>query len=245
MLYLVPTPIGNLKDITLRALEVLKSADCIACEDTRRTGQLLKHHSIPAPRLISFHDHSSSGRVREIISLLKEGKNVAFVTDGGTPLISDPGFPLIREAIREGIPIEALPGPTAVTTALAVSGLPTEKFVFFGFLPQKSGPRKKELQKVKEFEETLVFFESPHRIVAALREMREIFGDREAAVCRELTKKFEEVKRGTLNQLSECFAKKKPLGEIVIVIAGKGRKKVFSPHLDPPPASRGEERRGV
>ncbi len=232
MLYLVSTPIGNLKDLTLRALEVLKSADVIACEDTRRTGQLLKHYNLSAPgggglKLLSFHDHSGPGRVREIISLLKEGKCVALVSDGGTPLISDPGFPLVREAIREGISVESVPGPSAVTAALVASALPTERFTFFGFLPAKSVRRKKELRAAGELEHTLVFFESPYRVGAVLTEMLEVMGDREAAVCRELTKKFEETVRGNLSELAEKFKGKKVLGEIVLVIAGKGRKKVF------------------
>lgn len=230
MLYLIATPIGNLKDITLRALEVLKSADVIAAEDTRRTGMLLKHYGISAPRggnITSFHDHSGPGRVREIVSLLKEGKNVAFATDGGTPLISDPGFPLVREAIREGIRVEAIPGPTAVIAALASSGLPTERFSFWGFLPAKSAARKKELEKAAGLEHTLIFFESPFRVGAVLCEMLEIFGEREAAVCRELTKKFEEIARGSLAELAEEFKKGKVLGEIVMIVSGKGRKKVF------------------
>lgn len=233
MLYLVATPIGNLRDITLRALEVLKSADVIASEDTRRTALLLKHYEISVPRggnppsLLSFHEHSGPGRVREIISLLKEGKHAALVTDSGTPLISDPGFPLVREAIREGIRVEAVPGPSALTAALAVGGLPTERFTFFGFLPAKPAARKKELHQTAALEQTLVFFESPHRILAVLREMLEIFGDREAALARELTKKFEEVARGTLGELLARFEQKKPLGEIVLLVAGKGRKKVF------------------
>lgn len=262
MLYLVATPIGNLKDITLRALEVLRSADVIACEDARRTGQLLKHfgiHNAPSPQpeggnkidfplprqgeslpagqagagvrgvkhLLSFHEHSGPGRVREIIALLKEGKTVALVSDGGMPLVSDPGFPLVREAIREGIRVEAIPGSTAITTALAVSGLPAERFTFCGFLPPKSAKRKKELKEISEIEHTLIFFESPHRLSASLGEMAEIFGDREAVVCRELTKKFEEIKRGTLKELVQEVKNKKILGEIVILIAGKGRKKVF------------------
>lgn len=226
MLYLVATPLGNLKDITLRALDLLKAADAIACEDTRRTGQLLKHYGIESC-LLSFHEHSGPGRVREIISLLKEGKKVALVSDGGTPLISDPGFPLVREAIREGIPVEAIPGPTAVVTALAASGLPTERFTFWGFLPAKSVRRRKELEEASSLEHTLVFFESPHRVLAVLREMLEIFGDREAVLSRELTKKFEEISRGRLSTLVEQFSKKKPLGEIVLIISGKGRKSIF------------------
>jgi 16S rRNA (cytidine1402-2'-O)-methyltransferase len=228
MLSLVATPIGNLKDITLRALEVLKTADVVACEDTRRTGQLLKHYEISPPRFLSFHEHSGPGRVREVIELLKEGKKVALVSDAGSPLISDPGFPLLREAIREGIPLEAIPGPTAVIAALAVSGLPTERFTFWGFLPAKSGQRRRELETALNLEHTVVFFETPHRIAKVLQEMSEIFGEREAALCRELTKKFEEVARGTLTELAEMFGKRKPLGEMVIVMAGKGRKKVFS-----------------
>ena len=227
-LYLVPTPIGNLQDITLRALEVLKSADVIASEDTRRTGELLKHYGIGKRPLLSFHDHSGPGRVREIVSLLKEGKSVALVTDGGTPLVSDPGFPLVREAIREGIRVEALPGATAVIPALVASALPAERFSFIGFLPAKSNRRKKELRELEGRKETLVFFESPHRLAASLREMLEIFGDREAAVCRELTKKFEEFDRDTLDGLAGRWSKKKPLGEFVIVVTGKGRKKVFA-----------------
>lgn len=227
MLYLVATPIGNLRDITLRALDILKTADVITCEDTRRTGQLLKHYEINPSRLLSFHDHSGPGRIREIISLLKEGRSVALVSDGGTPLISDPGFPLVREAVREGIRVEAIPGPTAIVTALAASGLASDQFSFFGFLPAKSTQRKKELGEIASVEHTLVFFESPHRVAALLQEMFEVLGDREAALCRELTKKFEEVVRGTLSELVARFEKKKPLGEIVLVVSGKGRKRVF------------------
>ena len=232
-LYLVSTPIGNLNDLTFRALAILKSVDLIACEDTRRTGRLLEHYEISAPRggnvrqLLSFHDHSGPGRLREILSLLKEGKNAALVTDSGTPLISDPGFPLVREAIREGIGLEAIPGPTALVTALLTSGLPAERFTFWGFLPAKSGARKRELAEARELEHTVLFFESPHRVQKALHEMLEIFGDREAALCRELTKKFEEILRGTLSALTQKAAARKLLGEIVLVVAGKGRKRVF------------------
>jgi 16S rRNA (cytidine1402-2'-O)-methyltransferase len=226
MLYLIATPIGHLKDITLRALEILKSADFVAAEDTRHTGQLLKHYEIKTA-LISFHDHSGPGRLKEIITSLKEGKNVALVSDSGTPLISDPGFPLVREAVREGIRVEAVPGPSAVITALAAGGLPTERFTFWGFLPHKPGPRKKELAEAALLEHTLVFFESPFRTAAVLKEMAEILGEREAVVGRELTKKFEEFVRGTLLELAEKFGKGKILGEIVILVAGKGRKKVF------------------
>ena len=226
MLYLVATPIGNLRDITLRALEILKSSDFIACEDTRRTGQLLKQYEIEK-KMISFHEHSGPGRVREIVSLLKEGKTVALVSDGGTPLISDPGFPLVREAVREDIRVESIPGPSSVIAALAVSGLPTERFTFTGFLSTKSNRRKKELKELAELGHTLVFFESPYRLLATLAEMVEIFPDREASVSRELTKKFEETVRGRLPEIQKHFAKRKILGEIVLVVAGKDRKKVF------------------
>lgn len=221
MLYLVSTPIGNLKDITLRAIEVLGSADVIACEDTRRTGMLLKHHGISS-RLLSFHDHSGPGRLRQILSLLKEGKNVALVSDSGSPLISDPGFPLVREAVREGIRVEAVPGPSSLIAGLIASGLPTDRFTFWGFLPAKAGRRKRELEKAAKLEHTIVFFESPHRIAAVLGEMAGIFGDREAALCRELTKKFEEIIRGSLSELHARFSQEKPLGEIVLVVSGAG-----------------------
>lgn len=228
MLYLVPTPIGNLKDITLRALEILKAADVIACEDTRRTGQLLKHFEIKPPLTLSFHDHSGAGQTRKIISLLKEGKSVALASDGGTPLISDPGFPLVRDAIKEGIRVEALPGASSVVTALIASGLPTERFSFLGFLPAKSTQRKKELERVSNLDHTLIFFESPYRLLASLKEMLEVLGDREIAVVRELTKKFEEIKRGDLSEVLRHFSAKKILGEIVLIVAGEGRKKVFA-----------------
>ncbi len=227
MLYLVSTPIGNLKDITLRALEILKSADVILSEDTRRTGTLLKHYEIEPPRILSFHEHSGPGRVREILSLLKEGKTAALVSDSGTPLISDPGFPLVREAIREGIKVESIPGPTALAAALAASGLPTERFTFTGFLSPKSARRRRELEELAGLEHSLIFFESPHRVAALLQDMAEILGDREAAVCRELTKKFEEIIRGTLAGLAQKLSKHKILGEIVIVVSGKGRKRVW------------------
>ncbi len=198
----------------------------IACEDTRRTGLLLKHYEIQK-KMVSFHEHSGPGRVLEIISLLKEGKTVSLVSDGGTPLISDPGFPLVREAIREGIPVETIPGASAPIAALAASGLPTEQFIFSGFLSSKSARRKKELEKLAGLDPTLIFFESPHRIAASLADMFEILGDREAAVCRELTKKFEEIVRGKLSGLAKRYENQKALGEIVLVVAGKDRKKVF------------------
>ena len=227
LLYIVPTPIGNLRDITLRALDVLKQADVILCEDTRRTQILLKAYEISKP-LISFHEHTRPERLQEILKLLQEGKTLALVSDGGMPLISDPGFQLVHAAICDNIRVEALPGPTAGVTALAVSGLATDSYSFFGFLPQKSAARKKIFESLEEREETLMFYESPFRVLKVLEEMKEILGDREAVVARELTKKFEEVSRGTLSGLAEKFSKKKILGEFVILVSGKNRKKMFT-----------------
>jgi 16S rRNA (cytidine1402-2'-O)-methyltransferase len=226
VLSIVPTPIGNLRDITLRALDVLREADIIVCEDTRQTQKLLQHYEIQKP-LWSFHEHSPKAVIQKIIEALKEGKKMALVSDSGTPLISDPGFPLLREALREKIQLEALPGPTAFVTALAASGLPANFFTFWGFLPAKSAARKKQLSQLAEREETLIFYESPFRLLTVLKEMKEIFGNREAVVARELTKKFEEIARGYLSELIEKFASKKVLGEIVILVAGKNQKEVL------------------
>ena len=227
MLFIVPTPIGNLRAITLRALDVLKAADVILCEDTRQTQKLLSAYEIQKP-LLSFHEHSKPGRVQEVLALLKEDKNVALVSDGGTPLINDPGFELIHEAIRQNAPFEVLPGPAALITALAASGLATDSFSFHGFLSQKSVSRRKEITALAGREETLIFYESPYRLVKALEDLKTVLGDREAAVARELTKKFEEVTRSTLSQLIEKYTKKTPLGEIVVLVSGANRKKMFS-----------------
>jgi len=227
MLSIVPTPIGNLSDITLRALEALKQADIIVCEDTRRTQKLLQHYEIVKP-LLSYHDHSSAGKTAELITLLKAGKNLALVSDGGMPLVSDPGFQVVHAALAEGLSLEVLPGPSAVTTALVLSGLPTDSFSFFGFLSNKGARRRHELQALTEREETLIFFESPFRVVKALQDMLEVFGDREAAVARELTKKFEEILRGSLSELIQDMTQKPRKGEMVILMSGKNRKSVLS-----------------
>jgi len=227
MLTFVPTPIGNLKDITLRALETLKAADYIVCEDTRHTSKLLMHYEISKP-LLSFHEHSGGKAAADVLAKAEAGKNIAFVTDAGMPLISDPGFEIVREAIRRNIPFEVLPGPQAAVTALAVSGLAPDSFVFLGFLPQKPGKRKKEIERVKDYPETLIFYESPFRLLKSLNDLLEILGDREAAVARELTKKFEEVARGRLSELAEKFGTKEPRGEIVLVVAGANRKELYS-----------------
>ena len=227
MLSIVPTPIGNLRDITLRAVETLKGADMIVCEDTRQTQKLLSAYEIKKP-FMSFHEHSALAKMQEIFRMLEEGKNLALVSDGGMPLISDPGFQIVNEAIRRKIPFEVLPGPSAVIMALAASGLATDSFSFFGFPPPKSVSRKKYFADLAEREETLIFFESPHRILQSLEDMKAVFGDREAAVARELTKKFEEIQRGSLEDLVVKFSSKKALGEITVLIAGKARKKLFT-----------------
>lgn len=226
MLSIVPTPIGNLSDITVRALEVLKQADRIICEDTRQTQKLLQHYGIQKP-LLSYHEHSASERVEEIVKLLKQGNRLALVSDGGMPLVSDPGFCVVHRALEEQLPVEVLPGPSAVDTALVLSGLPCDSFSFFGFLPGKGQQRKNQLKKLMEREETLIFFESPFRISKTLKDMLEILGNREAALARELTKKFEEVLRGTLSGLVEELAKHPRKGEMVILVSGKGRKSVL------------------
>lgn len=228
MLYIVPTPIGNLKDITLRALEALQAADLILCEDTRHSGKLLKHFEIDKP-LLSFHDHSPEKRLAEIVDRLKRGETLALISDAGMPLISDPGFTLTRALIKHDLAFEVLPGASAVITALAGSGLATDSFAYRGFLSPKSVRRKKEIEAVAAYPETLIFYESPHRVGKALQDMAAVLGgEREGVVARELTKKFEEYKRGTLDELAAAFLDRKVQGEIVILVAGAGRKPLFT-----------------
>lgn len=231
MLSVVATPIGNLGDITMRALEVLRNCDLVACEDTRHTATLLRHYSIEKP-LLSHHDHSSPENKRKLAALLREGKHIALVSDGGTPLVNDPGFEIMRFAREFNVPMEVLPGPCAVPNALVLSGLAVDAFSFFGFLPQKSTQRKKVFSQLLEREETLIFFESPFRIEKTVVDAADVFGDREAAVVREMTKKFEEVLRGNLKRIAEMLQKRPRKGEMVLVIAGANRKKVFAglPH---------------
>jgi len=216
-LRVVSTPIGNLEDITLRALRVLKEADIIAAEDTRHTGILLKRYGIHN-RLTSFFSHSSLRKKDDIVKFLKEGKNIALVSDAGTPGISDPGFSLIRAAIDENIRVEAIPGPTALITALVVSGKPTASFVFEGFLSNKKAKRRKQLARLKEEKRTVIFYESCHRIAGFLRDILDVMGDREIVVTRELTKKFEEIKREKTSTLLEHFTNVKPRGEFIVVM---------------------------
>ena len=219
-LVIVPTPIGNLKDITLRALDVLREADLILCEDTRQARKLLSHFDIHTP-VQSHHMFNEHRTVEPVCSRILSGLTIALVSDAGTPAISDPGFLLVRECVRLGISVETLPGPTAFVPALVNSGLPCERFCFEGFLPQKKG-RQKKLEALKDETRTMIFYESPFRLVKALNEMADHFGsDREACVSRELSKIYEENRRGQLSDLSEHYVNNPPKGEIVIVVSGK------------------------
>jgi 16S rRNA (cytidine1402-2'-O)-methyltransferase len=219
-LYIVSTPIGNLEDITLRGLRFLKESDIIACEDTRQTVKLLNHYGITKP-LISYHAHSSRKRTDEIIEVLRQGRQVALVSDGGTPGISDPGGKLAAEALEQGIPVQSIPGPSAVTAALAGSGFPADRFVFLGFLPRRSSRAAKLLGQAAGLGITIAFYESPYRTADTLELIQKVFGDTTmVAVARELTKKFEETIRGPVSQVREVVAQRKILGEVVILISG-------------------------
>ncbi len=220
MLYIVPTPIGNLKDITLRALDVLKEVDLILAEDTRTSSHLLNHYQITKP-ISPFHQHNEHKVLQHLIDQLASGKKMALVTDAGTPGISDPAFLLIRECIKNDIKVECLPGATAFVPALVNSGIPTNRFVFEGFIPLKKG-RQTLLKSLVEEERTMIFYESPMRLVKTLEEFIQFFGeDRQCCVSRELTKMFEENKRGTLKDVCDHFKKKNVKGEIVIILQGK------------------------
>jgi 16S rRNA (cytidine1402-2'-O)-methyltransferase len=219
-LFIVPTPIGNLSDITLRALEILKSVDVILAEDTRTSSVLLKHYAISKP-LQSFHNFNEHKIVERLIERLEQGETMALVSDAGTPSISDPGFLIVRACVHAGLKVECLPGPTAFVPALVKSGLPSDRFVFEGFLPQKKG-RQTLLKKLAEEERTMIFYESPYRLVKTLEQFKEYFGsNRRASVSRELTKMFEETVNGTLDEVTAHFKTKDVKGEIVIVIAGR------------------------
>ncbi len=217
MLTLVPTPIGNLGDITLRALEVLKGADLIAAEDTRHSGILLRHYGIQKP-LLSYHEHNEARRTAELLERLKAGEHIAVITDAGMPAISDPGLRLLRACQIEAIDYTVLPGPSALLTALVGSGFPTDAFYFAGFLPQKSGGRERELIDAGARKVTSIFFESPHRLVRTLEAFARLLPDREVCVARELTKQFEEYRRGTGAELAEHYAQATPKGEIVLLL---------------------------
>ncbi len=223
MLYLVATPIGNLSDITLRALNTLREVDVIASEDTRKTGLLLKHFDISKPQ-IAFHEHNEQRAGQQIEDMLKQGKSVALVTNAGTPGISDPGFTLVRRAIAERIEVTMIPGPTAFVMALVLSGLPVHSFTFRGFPPRKPGARRKFFEIDKQSPHTLIFYESPYRLEAFLKDALEVYGDREAALASELTKMFESVQRGTISSLLKAVSEAKLRGEYIVVIAGSDAK---------------------
>lgn len=217
-LYLVATPIGNLADITHRALQVLKDVDLIACEDTRHTHKLLQHYGITT-KTISYHEHTEQQRAAELIDLLKQGSNIAVVSDAGTPSISDPGFRLVRAAIESEIAVVPVPGPSALISALIAAGLPTDEFFFAGFLPSRSNARLVRLNELRSVPGTLIFYEAPHRLATTLKDAYEVLGEREAVVARELTKLHEEIRRGRLSDLAKHYVdEENPRGEIVVLI---------------------------
>ena len=224
LLYVVSTPIGNREDITLRALRILGEVDLVAAEDTRNTGLLLKYHQLQKP-LTSYFEGNESKKKEFLLTQLKEGRRIALVSDAGTPGVSDPGFRLIQAAIQNGIPVVPVPGPSAVITALSVSGLPTDAFYFKGFLPHKSKKRTDLLQLLEDVKETLIFYESPHRISETLKDILEFLGDREMALTRELTKVYEEIFRGKVSEIQKQIGERKLKGEITLVISGKTREK--------------------
>jgi len=219
-LFIVATPIGNLKDITLRALEVLKAVDYILCEDTRVTGKLLNHFEI-SKKLVPFNDFNEDKKAQAVINDLMLGQNIALVSDAGTPLISDPGYKLVRACIHQGIAVETIPGPSSVIAALTISGLPPDKFTFVGYLPKKDSKRKKLLEDLKRSREivrsTIIAFESPFRLLKALEDIKEVFGDIEITICRELTKMHEEVKQEKISESITYFSKNIPKGELVLL----------------------------
>lgn len=218
MLFVIATPIGNLRDITLRALEILKEVDLVAAEDTRHSGILLKHYQVDKP-LISFHEHNEAMRTAQLVERLAGGEKIALITDAGTPGVSDPGARLIRECIKRSLDFTIIPGPSSILTALVGSGFSAEKFFFGGFLPIKSGQRERELRAAAARQETSIYFESPYRLTKALKASIDILLDRQLCVARELTKKFEEFRRGTAAELLAHYEKHPPKGEIVVVIS--------------------------
>jgi 16S rRNA (cytidine1402-2'-O)-methyltransferase len=230
-LYVIGTPIGNLEDITLRALRVLKAVDLIAAEDTRRTRKLLTHYEIQKP-ILSYHKFNSRASAPKLISALREGRQVALVTDAGTPGVSDPGSYLVQRAVAEGIPVEPVPGPSAVTASLSASGFYGDAFRFAGFPPSRKGERREFLSGLRFEEDTLIFFESPQRLPALLNDLYEIMGNREAVVVRELSKIHEEIRRGPLADLAREFSGPTPLGEITVILAGSEEPKAPGENLD-------------
>jgi len=232
VLYVVATPIGNLGDVTLRAIEVLRTADIIAAEDTRHTRKLLSRHGIHG-QLTSYHDHNKHEKAPVLIHRMREGQSVALVTDAGTPLVSDPGYFLVNEAHRAGLSVVAIPGPSAAIAALSVAGLPTDAFTFVGYLSNRGAARRRRLAELADLPHTLVLFESPHRLVKCLTDIRDVMGDREVAVCRELTKQHEEVVRGPVAEVLAAFEKGTVRGEVTLVVAGTGRRRRKADANDP------------
>src|SRR5580698_3928765 len=216
-LYLVATPIGNLEDITLRALRVLKEVDQIACEDTRHTLKLLNHYEIHKP-LVSYHEHNEITRAAELVHALEQGASIALVSDAGMPLVSDPGHRLVSLAIRHHVPVVPIPGASALVAALAASGLPNEEFLFVGFLPARSGERRRALERLRIEDRTLIFYEAPHRIAESVADAKEILGDRTACIAREVTKMHEEFRRGLLSEIGESLRERPAKGEITLLI---------------------------
>src|SRR5690349_9774277 len=216
-LYLVATPIGNLADITHRALQVLRDVALVACEDTRHTRKLLQHYGLDT-KTISYHEHNEQQRARDLIELLQQGSDIAVVSDAGTPAISDPGFRLVRAAIENGVAVVPVPGPSALIAALVAAGLPTDEFFFGGFLPARASARRARLNELRAVPGTLIFYEAPHRLASSLKDAYEVLGEREAVVARELTKLHEEIRRGRLSELSEHYASVEPRGKIVLLI---------------------------
>lgn len=219
-LFVVATPIGNLEDITFRAIRILGEVDLIASEDTRHTRILLNKYQVNTP-MTAYHKFNIRAKTGELISQLQLGKNIALVTDAGTPGVSDPGYEMIRESVNQKIRVEVIPGPSAAIAALVSSGLPTDEFTFVGFLPKKPGKKRKKLEELKSEGRTIIIYESPFRIVKTLEEIRTVFDAAEVAVCRELTKKFEEIIRGSVGEVIEGLKNKKVRGEIVLVISGQ------------------------
>lgn len=220
ILYLVPTPVGNMEDMTMRAIRLLKEADVILCEDTRTSGILLKHLEIEGKKLMAHHKFNEHGTSNGVVERLKAGQTICLITDAGTPGISDPGFYLVREAVAAGITVQTLPGATAFTPALVSSGLPCDRFCFEGFLPQKKG-RQTRLEELREEVRTMIFYESPRRLLKTLEQFAEVFGEeRQVSVCREISKIHEESVRGTLKEVAEHFRETEPRGEIVMILQG-------------------------
>ena len=224
MLIIVSTPIGNLGDISLRALETLRAVDTVVSEDTRKTGIMLKHFDLSKPQL-SFYEGNEKKNLPRILGLLKSGKDIALVSSAGTPAVSDPGFTLVRAALENGIEVSAVPGPVALIMALVISGLPVHAFTFRGFPPRKSGARRRFLEVDQDSPHTLIFYESPYRLIAFLEDALAVYGDRSAAVANDLTKKFESVMRGTLSELIRLLSEGKLLGEYTVVISGLPKEK--------------------